>query len=202
MEIRGKILIEKTDFFSGYNLNEIRDWYLDLANEISKLAGIQATAPKLLRYYLNPKAQDHDETVIDFCKNEIEGRKKEEVPNYFGIYTNEQAGTYEEISEAYLQKIKDYTEYKNTMKNMLNIFLSKQNRTKGIIKHIKDKGLQNEYELNYYDSLGFSLFDKSRLLLLATNLKSDSNPSQPDRDRLDVYVGLNTLNFSSMILLF
>lgn len=84
---------------------------------------------------------------------------------------------------------------------MLNIFLSKQNRTKGIIKHIKDKGLQNEYELNYYDSLVFSLFDKSRLLLLATNLKSDSNPSQPDRDRLDVYVGLNTLNFSSMILL-
>lgn len=45
-----------------------------------------------------------------------------------GIYTNEQAGTYEEISEAYLQKIKDYTEYKNTMKNMLNIFLSKQNK--------------------------------------------------------------------------
>ena len=55
--------------------------------------------------------------------------------------------------------------------------------------------------MNYYDSLGFSLFDKSRLLLLATNLKSDSNPSQPDRDRLDVYVGLNTFGIMAKVII-
>ena len=192
---------DRNNFFKGYNLNDVHDWYMDLAKRISDLSGIQSTAPKLLEYYLSPNNQKRNKKIIDFCKNEIEGRKKEEVPNYFGIYTNEQAGTYEEISEAYLQKIKDYTEYKNAMKNMLNIFLSKQNKTKGIIKHIKDKGLQNEYELNYYDSLGFSLFDKSRLLLLATNLKSDSNPSQPDRDRLDVYVGLNTFGIMAKVII-
>lgn len=55
--------------------------------------------------------------------------------------------------------------------------------------------------MNYYDSLGFSLFDKSRLLLLATNLKSDSNPSKPDRDRLDVYVGLNTFGIMAKVII-
>ena len=202
MEIRGKILIEKTDFFSGYNLNEIRDWYLDLANEISKLAGIQATAPKLLRYYLNPKAQDHDETVIGFCKNEIEGRKKEEVPNYFGIYTNESAGTYTDLGEDYIDKIREHTMYKEIMEEMRDIFLGKQDSSKGIVSHIKKKGIKQEYELSYYQSCGFSPKEKIvDLLTIARKLRVDSSLSPLTQDKLDIYVGLNTFGIMARVII-
>lgn len=182
------------DFFNGYSLPEVHDWYFDLANEISKLAGTQSTAPVLLKYYLTPGQQITNKKIIDFCKNEIEGTvNKKGVPNYFGVYINEEAGTYNEITDAYIKKIKDYTEYKKEMKNMLNIFLSKKSKTKGIIKHIKEKGIKDEYELTYYKSLGFSESDKLFFLLpLASNLKSDTQLSQSDKDKLDIYVGLNT----------
>lgn len=202
MEIRGKILIEKTDFFSGYNLNEIRDWYLDLANEISKLAGIQATAPKLLRYYLNPKDQDHDETVIAFCKNEIEGRSKENVSNYFGIYTNENAGTYTNLGEDYIDKIRKHTMYKEIMEEMRDIFLGKKDSSKGIVSHIKKKGIKQEYELFYYQSCRLSPEETiGELLAIARNLRSDSPLSPTTQDKLDIYVGLNTFGIMAKVII-
>lgn len=202
MEIRGKILIEKTDFFSGYNLNEIRDWYLDLANEISKLAGIQATAPKLLRYYLNPKDQDHDETVIAFCKNEIEGRSKENVSNYFGIYTNENAGTYTNLGEDYIDKIRKHTMYKEIMEEMRDIFLGKKDSSKGIVSHIKKKGIKQEYELFYYQSCRLSPKETiGELLAIARNLRSDSPLSPTTQDKLDIYVGLNTFGIMAKVII-
>lgn len=187
-----------SNFFSSYSLKEVHDWYMDLAKKISALAGTQSTAPKLLEYYLSPDVQKSNQKVIDFCENEIEGKLTEKgEPNYFGIYTNRKAGFYEDISENYINKIKSYTEYKSGMNDMLNIFLSKKNKSKGIIKHIKDKGIkkddQNEYELTWYKSLGFSESDKVlKLLPLAASLRFNSNLSQADKDRLDVYVGLNT----------
>lgn len=199
MEFGGKVLSDKLNFFSGYSLSEVHDWYLDLANKISCLSGVQSTAPKLLDYYLNPNNQKRDKKIINFCKNEIKGAiNKKGTPNYFGKYTNEQAGTFDEISELYLKKIKKYTEYKSEMKNMLNIFLSREDKTKGIRRHIledqeNDKGIQKEYVLTYYKSLGFSESEKFLYLLpLASSLKSDSKLSQSDKDRLDIYVGLNT----------
>ena len=202
MEIRGKILIEKTDFFSGYNLNEIRDWYFDLANEISKLAGIQATAPKLLRYYLNPKDQDHDETVIAFCKNEIEGRSKENVSNYFGIYTNENAGTYTNLGEDYIDKIRKHTMYKEIMEEMRDIFLGKKDSSKGIVSHIKKKGIKQEYELFYYQSCRLSPKETiGELLAIARNLRSDSPLSPTTQDKLDIYVGLNTFGIMAKVII-
>lgn len=202
MEIRGKILIEKTDFFSGYNLNEIRDWYLDLANEISKLAGIQATAPKLLRYYLNHKDQDHDETVIAFCKNEIEGRSKENVSNYFGIYTNENAGTYTNLGEDYIDKIRKHTMYKEIMEEMRDIFLGKKDSSKGIVSHIKKKGIKQEYELFYYQSCRLSPKETiGELLAIARNLRSDSPLSPTTQDKLDIYVGLNTFGIMAKVII-
>lgn len=208
MEFGSKILSNKLNFFSGYSLIEVRDWYFDLANKISHLSGIQSTASKLLEYYLSPNNQKRDKKIINFCKNEIEGSvNKKGCPNYFGKYTNDQAGTFDEISELYLKKIKEYTEYKNEMKNMLNIFLSRKYKTKGIKRHIledqeNNKGIQKEYELTYYKSLGFSESDKLLYLLpLASSLKSDSKLSQSDKDRLDIYVGLNTFAVMAKIVI-
>lgn len=66
MEFGSKILSDKTEFFSGYSLNDVHGWYMDLAKGISDLSGIQSTAPKLLEYYLNPNNQKRNQKIIDF----------------------------------------------------------------------------------------------------------------------------------------
>ena len=59
---------DRNNFFKGYNLNDVHDWYMDLAKRISDLSGIQSTAPKLLEYYLSPNNQKRNKKIIDFCK--------------------------------------------------------------------------------------------------------------------------------------
>ena len=62
MEFRSKILSDRNNFFKGYNLNDVHDWYMDLAKRISDLSGIQSTAPKLLEYYLSPNNQKRNKS--------------------------------------------------------------------------------------------------------------------------------------------
>lgn len=188
------------NFFSGYSLSEVHDWYLDLANAISHLSGAQSTAPKLLEYYLSPNKQKRNEKIINFCKNEIEGkRKKDGTPNYFGIYTNKNAGVYEEMNDNYLKKIKQYTEYRTVMKEMLDIFLSKKDKSKGIISHIKSEGLKHEYALYYYKSCGFKSETKGNLLKVAEKINSNYILEKLTADELDVYVGLNTFGLKAEV---
>ena len=129
----------KIDFFSGYSLEQINDWYLNLANVISNYTGGQSSAPNLLKYYLTPKAQFTEDTlkqraqIMDFCRNDIEeqfkivedrnGNQVQE-SNHFGKGINENAGVYI-IGDDYLDKLKRHTDYKEVMKNNLSIFLSK-----------------------------------------------------------------------------
>ena len=63
MEFRSKILSDRNNFFKGYNLNDVHDWYMDLGKRISDLSGIQSTAPKLLEYYLSPNNQKRNKKI-------------------------------------------------------------------------------------------------------------------------------------------
>lgn len=194
---------EKTDFFEGYDLKNIHDWYMDLANEIGKLAGENSTAPKLLQYYLSPKDQVQNIEIINRCENDIKQQfyqndDKTLETNYFGVDVNKKAGTYN-ITDIYLEKIRKYTNYKKTMKNFQNIFLSKKDKTKGIISHVKAK-IQKEYKLTWYSGCGFDPDEKAVMLVTAANIKMGFKLSEDEQNRFDVYVGLNTFTIKSEIL--
>lgn len=193
---------EYNDFFSGYSLQQIHDWYFDLADEIAKRAKSESksesTAAHLLKYYLTPKAQyekdklEQKPKILKFCKEKIkEGYKEDGTPNFFGKLTNEDAGVYI-IGDDYLEKIKKHTTYENVMDFMLDIFLSKNDKTLGILGHIKSEGLKKEYKLPYLKSC--SVFDelKGVLLGVASKLNSSAVIASLTADQLDVYFGVNT----------
>ena len=191
----------RENFFSGYDINDIHDWYVDLASSIEILSGTNSTASKLLSYYLTPDKQKKDPNIIELCKNDIaQQNKKDGTSNYFGNDVNKNAGTYE-IDSLYLEKIKKYTDYASLMKEFLDIFLSKKDKTKGIANHFLKNDLTEEYKLTYYKSTGFSISTKRKLLSIAGKLGVGSILSEKEKNELDVYVGLNSFVIKSEIMI-
>lgn len=189
----------RENFFLGYDIKDIHDWYVDLANSIETLSGTNSTASKLLNYYLTPNKQKRNPNIIELCKNDIaQQNKKDGTSNYFGNDVNKSAGTYE-IDNLYLEKIKKYTDYGLLMKNFFDIFLSKKDKTKGIANHFLKDNLAEEYKLTYYKSTGFSTFAKRKLLAIAGKLKLGSILSEKEKNELDVYVGLNSFVIKSEV---
>ena len=129
---------------------------------------------------------------MKFCKEKIrEDYKEDGSPNFFGNLTNEDAGVYI-IGDDYLERIKEHTTYEKVMDFMLDIFLTKKDKTLGIQGHIKSEGLKKEYNLHYLKSCG--VFDelKGELLSIAAKLNSKSPLMSFTADELDVYFGVNT----------
>ena len=207
----------KIDFFSGYSLEQINDWYLNLANVISNYTGGQSSAPNLLKYYLTPKAQFTEDTlkqraqIMDFCRNDIEeqfkivedrnGNQVQE-SNHFGKGINENAGVYI-IGDDYLDKLKRHTDYKEVMKNNLSIFLSKSKKygkSKGIINRVlKEK--KDEYILSWYTICSLPQPTKSYLQgkVLLLDKIGVFELSQSDKELFDIYVGLNVFTIKSKV---
>lgn len=67
---------EEPKFFDGYSLQEIHEWYMDLAKEIDQIVGGNSTAVKLLQYYLNPKEQVQNKGILKRCREDIAHQKK------------------------------------------------------------------------------------------------------------------------------
>ena len=182
---------EEPKFFDGYSLQEIHEWYMDLAKEIDQIVGGNSTAVKLLQYYLNPKEQVQNKGILKRCREDIAHQKKEDgTDNFFGSSVNNQAGTFI-LDDAYLRKVMEVTNYHSVMKQIKSIFLSKANPEKGIIAHMK-KGIKNKYSLYYYDGVKLEKDVKDVLLSTAGMMNFKMRLSENQKKKVDVYVGLNT----------
>ena len=197
---------EEPKFFDGYSLQEIHEWYMDLAKEIDQITGGNSTAAKLLQYYLNPKEQVQNKHILKRCREDIAHQKKEDgTDNFFGSSVNNQAGTFI-LDDVYIRKVIENSNYYSILqKEYLSIFLSKKDKNKGILKRISDNNNfveNNNFEMTYYKSLGFDLtetwgiIDRMRKYY---NNNTKKELSDKEKDKLDVFLGLHNYTVKAKV---
>ena len=173
------------DFFDGYSLDRIHQWYLDLAKEIDQIAGGNSTAARLLEYYLTPSKQVKNISIINKCQ-EIKG--KDEWGDEFD-YT---ANTFK-LNEKYLQKVMTVTPYKKIIKDTIKpVFLSEKDKSKGIVKRIKEnEGSEKSFDMYFYKKIEFPL-GTTKKVLDWIETRDPASFTQEEKDILDVFMGLHT----------